>query len=216
MAGDKAEVTAASRKRRRQGRLGCLVGAVCLVWVLHDIRPAELARDWKTIRWGWIGLAVVFDILSYLSQGWRWELLLRPLGRIPVLKTTQAIYAGLFTNEVLPLRFGELVRAYLAARWLNVSFAAAFPSMAIGVSAIFAPFPADLMRAEDFLGAAVVVVTVVFVYLVFRKPPAAPPRWRPLRWLAHFSEGIQRIGRSGSVYTSFGASFPLLAAQWCT
>jgi len=226
MAGKGAEVTAASRKRRWQGWLGYLAGAVCLVWVLHDIQPAELVRDWKTIRWGWIGLAVAFDILSYLSQGWRWELLLRPMGRISVIKATQAIYAGLFTNEVLPLRFGELVRAYLAARWLNVSFAAAFPSMAverlfdcvwlamaIGVSAIFVPFPADLMRAEDFLGAAVVVVTIAFVYLVFRKPPATPPRWRPLRWLAHFSEGIQRIGRSGSVYTSFGASFLLPAAQ---
>ncbi|MDP2999455.1 MAG: lysylphosphatidylglycerol synthase transmembrane domain-containing protein, partial [Bryobacterales bacterium] len=106
MVGDAVEVTAASPTRRWQGWLGYLVGAVCLVWVLHDIQPAELARDWKTIQWGWIWLAVAFDILSYLSQGWRWELLLRPLGRISVLKTTQAIYAGLFTNEVLPLRFG--------------------------------------------------------------------------------------------------------------
>jgi uncharacterized membrane protein YbhN (UPF0104 family) len=226
MAGEKAEVTAVSRTRRWQGRLGYLAGAACLVWVLHDIRPAELARDWTNIRWGWIWLAVAFDILSYLSQGWRWELLLRPLGRISVLKTTQAIYAGLFTNEVLPLRFGELVRAYLASRWLNVSFAAAFPSMAverlfdsvwlamaIGVSAIFVPLPAGLARAEDFLGAAVVVATVVFVCLVFRKPPATPPRWKPLRWLARFSEGIRRIGRSGSVYASFGASFLLPAGQ---
>ncbi len=37
--------------------------------------------------------------------------------------TVQAIYIGLFANEVLPLRSGEVIRCYLLARWneLHVS-----------------------------------------------------------------------------------------------
>jgi uncharacterized membrane protein YbhN (UPF0104 family) len=211
---------------RWQAWLGWLAGAACLAWVLHDIDPAELARDLKSVRWGWIWLAVVFDVLSYLVQGWRWRLLLLPLGRASILKTTEAIYVGLFVNEVLPLRFGELVRAYLMSRRLGVGIGATLPSLAverlfdivwlaaaIGVSAIFVDLPADLMRAEDFLGAVVLAATAVFVYLVFRRPLARPPRWRPLRWLARFSEGLQQIGRVRSTYVSFGGSLAVPAAQ---
>lgn len=211
---------------RIKALLGYLAGAACLVWVLHGVDFGELGRDVRNIRWGWIWLAVLFDILSYVGQGWRWELLLRPLGRLHVLDATESIYIGLFTNEVLPLRFGEVVRAYLAARRLGVSFPRTLPSLAverlfdcvwlalaIGVTAIFVTLPADLMQAEDILGAAVLAATVLFVYLVFRKPPAAPPRWKPFRWLVHFSEELQRIGRSRHFYVSFAASFLLPAAQ---
>ncbi len=225
MAGQDGPVTAA-RRRGIKALLGYLAGAACLAWVLHGVDLGELVRDVRNIHWGWIWLAVLFDVLSYVSQGWRWELLLRPLGHLRVLGATEAIYIGLFTNELLPLRFGEVVRAYLAARRLGVSFPRTLPSLAverlfdslwlalaIGVTAIFVTLPADLMRAEDILGVAVLAATVLFIYLVFRKPPVAPPRWKLLRWLAHFSEELQRIGRSRYFYASFVASFLLPAAQ---
>ncbi|MBI4876527.1 MAG: flippase-like domain-containing protein [Acidobacteria bacterium] len=226
MAEQEPEVVLARGSRHWQGALGCLLGAACLAWVLHDVEMAGLARSFTNLRWGWLALAVVFDILSYASQGWRWELLLRPLGRLSVVRTTQAIYVGLFTNEVLPLRFGEIVRAYLVSRWLNVGFSRVLPSMAlerlfdciwlavaVGTTAIFVDLPSDLMQAEDYLGLAVLAATALFTCLVFRKPPAVPPKWKPLRWLAHFGEELQRIGRSRAFYTSFAASFVLLAAQ---
>ena len=38
-------------------------------------------------------------------------------------RTVQSVYIGLFANEVLPLRVGELIRCYLLAHWngLNLS-----------------------------------------------------------------------------------------------
>ena len=46
-------------------------------------------------------------------------------------RATQAIYVGLFASEIAPMRLGELVRAYLASRWIARPFAAVVPSMLV-------------------------------------------------------------------------------------
>jgi hypothetical protein len=41
---------------------------------------------------------MVCDVLSYVVQAVRWQLLLKPVGKIGWLEAAQAIYAGLFTT----------------------------------------------------------------------------------------------------------------------
>src|SRR5215470_17988726 len=103
----------------------------CLVWVFHDIKGRELLAAMSIAKWQFAALAVSVDILTYILQGVRWKLLLSPLGRLSSWRTTQAIYAGLFTNELALLRLGELVRAFLISRWLPARFALVLPSMVV-------------------------------------------------------------------------------------
>ena len=130
----------------------------------------------------WTLVAVIFDIISYICQGIRWKYLLKNLGDISWIKTTQAIYAGLFTNEIFPMRFGEFVRAYLVTRWMSKDFVAAVPSMvaerlfdgiwlaiAIGFVSIFVSLPDDMIRAADILGVVVIVLTITFAVILFSK-----------------------------------------------
>lgn len=205
---------------------GYMVALACLVWVFHDIHFGKLLRHMTNINWGWVALAIVFDILSYFCQGLRWQLLLRPIGTISSLRATQAIYAGLFTNEVLPMRFGELVRAYLISRWVSAEFVSVIPSMAverlfdgvwlalaIGLVAIFVALPKDLVEAGDILGIIVLLATGLFVYVVFRKEKAILETsrksytWTPLRLVMSVVErmagGLRDIGMSRFIYMAF-------------
>ena len=93
-----------------------------LAWVLKGSELNELGSELRDIHWGWIALAVIADILVYVIHGWRWTLLLTPIVRIPVLKSIRAVYVGLFANEVLPFRTGELLRCYLQSRWSETPF----------------------------------------------------------------------------------------------
>jgi uncharacterized protein (TIRG00374 family) len=93
-----------------------------LAWVLKGSELNELGAELRDIHWGWIALAIVADVLVYVIQGWRWTLLLTPIVRIPVFKSIRAIYVGLFANEVLPFRTGELLRCYLQSRWSETPF----------------------------------------------------------------------------------------------
>lgn len=232
-------VTSSPKPSRRfiQQAFGYLLAAACLVWVIYDIRPGELVQSLTNIQWRWVALAIFFDIASYVCQGWRWQLLLRPVGDIRVLHTTHAIYVGLFTNEVLPMRFGELVRSYLVSRWIPTRFSSVIPSLIverffdgvwlavlIGVTAMFVPLPKELLKAGDTLGAIVLAATALFLYVVYRKRDEATERpakgaggWKPFRllksFLAGLEKGIRAIGFSKPFYAAFAVSLIFLLGQ---
>ncbi len=88
-----------------------------MVWVLRSYRLADLLPQLRQLEWRWVLLGVTLDLLVYVCHGWRWVLLYRPVARLPFWRTVQAIFVGLFANEVLPLRVGELIRCYLVAHW---------------------------------------------------------------------------------------------------
>jgi uncharacterized protein (TIRG00374 family) len=226
------------KKHTVQKIVGYLIALACLVWVFHDVHVGKVLKTMTGINWWWIPLAVGFDILSYFSQGLRWRYVLHPLGKISSLKTTQAIYAGLFTNEILPLRMGELVRMYLVSRWLSVRFVSIIPSLVVerffdgiwlalfvGLAAMFVPLPKSLLDAEEILGAIVIVLTAVIVYLTFRKEKSisqqentpSKRRWKPLRIFSSFIErlakGVRDIGVSRYFYLSLATSSLILIFQ---
>jgi hypothetical protein len=234
-------INAQSNRRLKQlikQVLGYLLAIICLVWVFHDIRAEKLFEQLNAINWGVMGLAVFFDILSYVSQGWRWKLLLdRPMKHISLARSTQAIYAGLFTNEILPLRIGELVRTYLVSRWLAVDFISIIPSIiverffdgiwlavCIGVTALFVNLPRDLIDSAEILGVIVLGATVFFIIMiVLRKKPHEGQKlktasgWKPVRWIAslfeHFIKVIQEIGTSRNFYLSLMGSSLIIFFQ---
>ncbi|MGB8658605.1 MAG: lysylphosphatidylglycerol synthase transmembrane domain-containing protein [Candidatus Zixiibacteriota bacterium] len=217
--------------------LGYAIVLVCLVWVFHDVHAERLFREIGQIQWEWILLAIFLDTFSYFAQGWRWEFLLRPTGKISPLKTTQAVYAGLFTNEIVPLRAGELVRAYLVSRWLPCDFLAVIPSMVverlfdgiwlalgIGLTVLLVRLTGNLVQAAEILGAAVLAATGLFIYLVIRKertiavnPTQKPSKCRPFHLLSSLIEnlagGIRNIGVSRYLFMAFFASSLILVFQ---
>jgi uncharacterized protein (TIRG00374 family) len=207
----------------------------CLLWVFHNVHPRQLLASMFIANWGLVALAIIADILTYVLQGLRWKLLLAPVGRLSTLRATQGVYAGLFTNEWVPLRVGELVRAFLVSRWLSSRFTAVLPSMAverildaiwvaigITVAGSFVPLPKDLVKVGAALGGIVVLAVSLFLWMVFRKKTeAACPehdcspgvvRWF-LRFGFQFACGLRDIGISYRLYLSALLSAGMLASQ---
>src|SRR5499426_4477517 len=169
--------------RNPQTAIGYLLATAGLIWVLRDFHPGQLRELIANLEWRWIAPALLCDLMSYVCQGARWRLLLKPLGDLSTLRATQAIYAGLFTSEILPMRMGELVRAYLASRWTAAKFVAVIPSMVverlfdgvwlaagIGLTAVFAPLPKEMIRVADALGVCVILAAGALCYFVLRPP----------------------------------------------
>lgn len=217
--------------------LGYAIAAACLLWVFHDIDFRELSDSLKTINWWYVMAAVLFDILSYVCQGIRWSLLLRPVGRVSSLRATEAIYAGLFVNEILPMRLGEVLRIYLVSQWALVRFAAVIPSilverfvdaiwlaLAFGVTVLFVPLPKYLVDAEWILASIALAAAVLFIYLVVArrgektggqegKPAGKRVFGRISDLLSHMAGGIRDIGQSRYLYSSFFISLFFLVGQ---
>ena len=207
---------------------GYLVAVVGLIWVFHDVELGPMLSAVSELRWTWVGLAVAIDILTYMTQGFRWRLLLKPIGELPWLDAVRAIYAGLFASEILPMRPGEVLRAYLLARREGLSAPSTFDTgslvgtvalaIAIGVVAMLIPLPAGLLHAGDVLGVLILVAALLFLYEVLRLrddrgavpvPSVALPSGRIERFRRHFRE----IGRRPETFVAFGVSPVLLLGQ---
>ncbi len=215
--------------------LGYLLAAAFLVWVFHDVDFHELLQDAAHIDWWWVAAAIACDVASYLSQGLRWSLLLRPIGTISTLRATQAIYAGLFANEILPLRVGEALRTFLVSRWLPADLTSVVSSVLVerfldaiwlaltaGLAVLIVPLPHYLVEAEEFLAAFVFGSTALFVYLVVRKERTVEAgnnrqrgglRGRLGRVIGRIALALRRIGQSRQLYGASLASAALLFLQ---
>ena len=99
--------------------LSYALALACLIWVFHNYDFSDLFRRIVKMNLLLVAIAIISDVLSFVCQGLRWQLLLRPFGSVSLLHTTQAIYSGMFANEVLPLKLGELLRGYLISRWTS-------------------------------------------------------------------------------------------------
>lgn len=143
-----------------------------LVWVLHDVNPDRIFHQATRVNWWWVGLAVGCDTISYVSQGWRWHSLLPRPTRVTVGQTIQAVYAGLFASEVLPLRAGEVVRAVLVGKWANLPVTTIVPSIiverlldglwlvvALSMAATWLPVPKQVVEATWILAGAMIVAS---------------------------------------------------------
>jgi glycosyltransferase 2 family protein len=212
---------------------GYLLAVAGLAWVLHDFRFADLLAQIKQLKWEFAILALICELLGYICQACRWRLLLKSLGIISLWRATQALLAGLFISEVLPFSPGELARSYLAARWMNVRFASAFPTVlverlfdgvwiatGIGLTAIFLPLPEEFLIAGDVFGSLVLLGTAALVWVIQRRPhnPASlpPPTSGAKRFLQQLTEGLCRMGFKRNFYLSFGVSLVFLLLQGLT
>ena len=111
--------------------LGYAISAGCLIWVLHGFPLNELGPTLRSLDYRWVCLAVAADLAVYVAHGWRWTTLLAPVARVSFWRTVQSIYIGLFANEVLPLRPGEVIRCYLLAHWSDLRLSLTFASLGV-------------------------------------------------------------------------------------
>jgi len=104
-----------------------LLLGVALVWYsLSKISINELVQYFKDANYYWIGLGVLFGVLSHLSRAYRWKFMIEPLGytlRLP--NSIMAVFATYLVNYTIP-RAGEITRASIITNYEGVPFEKGF------------------------------------------------------------------------------------------
>jgi uncharacterized membrane protein YbhN (UPF0104 family) len=157
----------------------------------------QVLADIVSLDWRYVTVAVVFDLAVYLAHAWRWKILLKPVARVSYWRSVQAIYIGLFANEILPFRTGEVVRCY-AAFWLTASFIR---------------LPQYLVDGGQILAIGLIGVVGVFVFIALHKHHAhhmfSRSRWATSirQTVEHIVEGLHAMGTWRTLLPAGGASF---------
>ncbi len=101
--------------------LGLLLRAVDLQRLGDALRAADLR---------FVPLAIALYFTGALLRSLRWGLLLPP-GSADVGTLYRALLVGFTFNNLLPVRMGELARAYLLHRWRGVSYGITLASLVV-------------------------------------------------------------------------------------
>lgn len=205
-----------------------LVSIICLVLVL---RGANLGHIWVEVRqmhWNWVVVALLSDVFVYLLHGWRWKLLLEPIQPVKYAHCVEAIYVGLFANEVLPARAGELIRCFLLSRSTTIPLSVTFASALIerifdGVwlMTCFAfclhmgRLPGVLLEGGYIVGVVIVFCGALLSYGMYAKKQSLDLffglSWP--RWFTTLIDDLHLIGHSRYLYLSFLVSGAYMLAQ---
>jgi glycosyltransferase 2 family protein len=179
---------ASTAARVVEGIIGYAIGIACLYWLFHRLPLRPLLQSLAGVNWLILAPCVALSIAAYACVAWQWQLLLRPVGLFSFGRSAQAVFAGRFANDALPLHVGYVVRALLAARWMEVGVAAIAPSLIVerlwdgfwlavgcGSLSLTAPLPPDVVRARNVLaatvlGGAMAVILVAFARRKTRRP----------------------------------------------
>ncbi len=205
-----------------------LISLICMAWVLNGAGLTHLWGEIRHMHWAWVTLAVSTNILVYLLQGWRWKLLLRPVEPVPFLHTVRSIYVGLFANEVLPLRAGELIRCFLLSRTTTVPLSVTFASALIerifdGIWLMGCFFfclhvhrmPPVLVKGGYILGVIIVICAVLIGYAMYAKKQSLDLFFglSVPRWFHTLIEDLHLVGHSRYLYFSFFVSGAFMLSQ---
>jgi glycosyltransferase 2 family protein len=120
-------------RRSLPALIGIAVSVGLLAWALRDVSLSDVLRHVRTARPGALAGAVVFATIAFPIRLVRWRLLLRDEqgNPYPSGPLWHAIAIGFTANNILPLRAGELIRAYTAARLTSARFTTVISSIAV-------------------------------------------------------------------------------------
>ncbi|MFC6230992.1 lysylphosphatidylglycerol synthase transmembrane domain-containing protein [Paenibacillus allorhizosphaerae] len=162
---------------------GILVSVILIYIVLNGIDFGDVWNIIINLDYLILVPAVIIQILSYWVRSMRWAIILKNIKTVRVNRLFPIICISYMANNLLPLRIGEFVRAYLMGKKENISATAVFSTVILeriydgitlllflGVTAILYPFPSwvkqiGLVTTLFFFCALV----FIFCLVVFKK-----------------------------------------------
>jgi glycosyltransferase 2 family protein len=124
---------AGPRRRLLPAVLGIAVSVALLWWALRGVSLADVLRHVRAAHPLPLTLAVLLGTLTFPIRWIRWKALLHDSVKPPAAGPAlwHAVAVGFMANNLLPLRAGELVRSYTAARLAGIRFSTVLSSVAV-------------------------------------------------------------------------------------
>lgn len=202
-------------KNHRSNALNIGISLFFLDLVFAQLNLQQVGGALAGARW-WLLIPSVLALLAHLIiRIWRWQWILRPMGRVPFGPAFRAGMIGIGGNMVLPARAGEFLRAYVIGRSTGISKTGAFATLVVerifdGLTMLLILVGLVLFGVSDpqlqkigMLGAAFYLLALVgviifmarkswFDQLVQRFLPTGPAE-RVLGLMGAFASGLESL-----------------------
>ena len=118
------------KSQRLQLIIGLVIAAVALYFTFRGVSFREIFETVKTLRYGYLPLAFIVFALSFVFRAYRWRQLCMAVKPIPTRRLYSPMMIG-FMGNLLPLRAGEFIRAFLLGKREEMGFSASFATIVV-------------------------------------------------------------------------------------
>jgi uncharacterized protein (TIRG00374 family) len=117
--------------RHWQTWIGLVISVVIVYLAFRKIDLHQLLENLQKANYLYLIPIVVVIFLSMALRAVRWDYLLRPIKKIGFHRLFEGILISFMANNVLPVRMGEFVRAYIIGRGERISASASFATVVV-------------------------------------------------------------------------------------
>jgi uncharacterized protein (TIRG00374 family) len=217
-----------------RGAIGIAISVVCIYLVLRGVDLGKTADLLGSARPAWLLLALAGIVADLFFRALRWEVLIRPICRVPLRRLSAYMLVGYLANNVLPARLGELVRSHYLGDREGISRSATLGTVVvervvdtvilvgIGAAAIIVLNVRGVVVSAIFVGVAIaglLVVALAVALAAHRLPGAARAAAFLNRWprIVGVATRLRDGLRVAALPKTIAAAAVLSVAAWgCT
>ena len=118
-------------KQSWRAALGIFISLFFVYFALRGQDFGRIREALGEVHYWWILPALVVYITGICIRAFRWSILLRPIKRISLRDILPVTAVGYMTNNILPLRTGEIVRSYVLFKRSGVRKTTALATIAV-------------------------------------------------------------------------------------
>lgn len=167
-------------KHKTMGIIGIIISIVFLWLSFKGTNWSDFILSFQNINYSLLIGAAAILIGSVWIRAIRWKYLLSSVGEASNEELYKATMVGYMGNNILPLKIGELLRAYAISRKTNIIFSGAFSSVIIErivdtisflliITVIFSIFPiTDLTQTIAIIGFFTIIVFLLISFILFK------------------------------------------------
>jgi len=156
--------------------IGLLFSVVGLIYAFRQFNWAEFLESLRGVKYWYLLGAMAIQLVAVWLRALRWKWLLTPIKNVPLRTTFDATIIGYFGNSVLPVRMGELLRAYIVANNSTLSVAQVVGSLIVErmldvlgvvIFALIFLFNFEIINIPNWLIFSIVLTTVILFGILF-------------------------------------------------
>lgn len=110
---------------------GIIISIFFLYLAFRKVNIKEIKKALRLANYYWLFPAVVSYTMAFLMRGIRWRYLLLPIKKCKISNLISIVVIGFMANNLLPLRAGELIRAYVNGNKENISKSSSFATIIV-------------------------------------------------------------------------------------
>lgn len=136
---------------RTKTLIGIVISVIFIYLAFKDVNFEEMWQALLRANYWWLVPALAFMLISHGFRALRWRYFMAPIKTVRVHPLFSALMIGYASNNILPLRLGEFLRAFAIGKSQNISKTSAFATVIVE-------------RLIDVLSLLIVLAIAILVY----------------------------------------------------